>query len=83
VVLPHYPVILCGELRLLVSWCAGDRCDMVGSDDDRARSRRPGAKDRRWSSTGRVHGRRLIESSGDPLCGPHHAQGDEESRFVG
>jgi hypothetical protein len=23
--------ILCGESRLLVSWCAGDRYDMAGS----------------------------------------------------
>jgi hypothetical protein len=30
---------------LLVSWCAGDRCDMAFSDEDRGRSRRPGAED--------------------------------------
>jgi hypothetical protein len=52
VVLPHYPVILCGELCLLVSWCAGGRCDMAGSDEDRGRSRRLGVEDRRWSNTG-------------------------------
>jgi hypothetical protein len=34
---------------LLVSWCAGGRCGMVCSDEDRGRSRRPGAEDRRWS----------------------------------
>jgi hypothetical protein len=34
---------------LLVSWCAGGRCDMVCSDEDRDRSMRPGAEDRGWS----------------------------------
>jgi hypothetical protein len=37
--------ILCGESRLLVSWCVGDRCDMTGSDKDLGKSRRPGAED--------------------------------------
>jgi hypothetical protein len=41
--------VSCGELRLLVSWCAGGRCDIVGSDEDHGRSRRPGAEDREWS----------------------------------
>jgi hypothetical protein len=35
-----------GESRLLVSWCAGGRCDMACSDVDRGTSRRPGAEDR-------------------------------------
>jgi hypothetical protein len=26
------PSILCKESRLFISWCAGDRCDMVDSD---------------------------------------------------
>jgi hypothetical protein len=30
---------------LLVSWCAGGRCGMTYSDEDRGRSRRPGAED--------------------------------------
>jgi hypothetical protein len=34
---------------LLVSWCAGGRCDMTYNDEDRDRSRRPDAEDRRWS----------------------------------
>jgi hypothetical protein len=38
-----------GESRLLVSWCAGDRCNMACSDMDRGTSRRPGAEDRGWS----------------------------------
>jgi hypothetical protein len=38
--------ILCEKLCLLVSWYAGDRCDMVGSDEDRVRSMIPGAEDR-------------------------------------
>jgi hypothetical protein len=37
---------------MLVSWCVGDKCDMVGIDDDLGRSRRPGEDYRRWSSTG-------------------------------
>jgi hypothetical protein len=41
--------VSCGESRLLVSWCAGARCGMVCNDDDRGRSRRPGAEDRGWS----------------------------------
>jgi hypothetical protein len=36
-------------LCLLVSWCTGGWCDMAGSDDDRGRSRRHGAKYRGWS----------------------------------
>jgi hypothetical protein len=36
--------ILVGELYLLVSWCVGGRCDMVSSDDDHDRSRRPNAE---------------------------------------
>jgi hypothetical protein len=37
--------ILCGEMCLLVSWCVGDRCIMVGNAEDRGRSRRPSAND--------------------------------------
>jgi hypothetical protein len=35
-----------GESRLLSSWCAGGRCSMACSDEDRGRSRRPSAEDR-------------------------------------
>jgi hypothetical protein len=38
------------ETRLLVSWCTGGRCGMVCSDEDRDRSRRPGAEDQGWSN---------------------------------
>jgi hypothetical protein len=38
-----------GESHLLVSWCAGGRCGMACSDEDRGRSRRPSAEDRGWS----------------------------------
>jgi hypothetical protein len=38
-----------GESCLLVSWCAGARCGMACSDEDRGRSRRPGVEDQRWS----------------------------------
>jgi hypothetical protein len=34
---------------LLVSWCADGRCGMACSDEDRGRSRRPGAEDQGWS----------------------------------
>jgi hypothetical protein len=34
---------------LLVSWCAGGRCDMACSDEDHGRSRRPSVEDRGWS----------------------------------
>jgi hypothetical protein len=63
---------------LLVSWCAGSRCDMAGSDEDHGRSRRPGAEDRGWSSTGRVLSGRTIGRSGDAVCGLYRAHGDEE-----
>jgi hypothetical protein len=48
IVLP-LSLFLVGESRLLVLWCAGDRCGMAGSDEDHGRSRRPGAEDRGWS----------------------------------
>jgi hypothetical protein len=38
-----------GESCLLVSWCAGGRCGMTCNDEDRGRSRRPGAEDQEWS----------------------------------
>jgi hypothetical protein len=59
VVLRYY-ICSCEESCLLVSWCVGDRCDMVDSDEDLGRSKRPGAEDRGWSSTGRVLGGRTI-----------------------
>jgi hypothetical protein len=37
------------ESCLLVLWCAGGRCDIACSDEDRGRSRRPSAEDRGWS----------------------------------
>jgi hypothetical protein len=37
------------ESCLLITWCAGGRCGMVCSDEDRGRSRKPGAEDRGWS----------------------------------
>jgi hypothetical protein len=40
-----------GESCLLISWCAGDRCNMTGSDEDRGRSKRPDVKDRERSGT--------------------------------
>jgi hypothetical protein len=80
VVLPLLSILV-GESRLLVSWCAGGRCRMVGSNEDHGKSRRPGAQDRRWSSIGRVLGGRMIERSADVVCDLHRAQGDEERGF--
>jgi hypothetical protein len=51
-----YIFVLCGESCLLVSWCTGGRCSMVGSDKDRGRNRRSSVEDRGWSSTGRILG---------------------------
>jgi hypothetical protein len=68
---------------LLVLWCAGDRCDMVGSDEDCGKSRRPGAEDRGWLTTGQVLGDQTIKNSGDAVCGLHRAQGDEKCGFFG
>jgi hypothetical protein len=72
-----------GESRLPVSWCVGDMCSMVGSDEDHGRSRRPGAEDRGWSSIGRVLDGRMIKRSGDVMCGLHYEQGDMERMFLG
>jgi hypothetical protein len=67
---------------LLVSWCAGDRCDMAGSNEDHCRRRRPGVEDQGSLSTGRVLGGWMVERSGDALCGLHYAQG-YECMFLG
>jgi hypothetical protein len=37
-----------GESCLIVSWCAGGRCDIACNDENHGRSRRPGAEDRGW-----------------------------------
>jgi hypothetical protein len=41
--------ILCGESRLLISWCADDMCDITDSDEDHDRSKKPGVEDHEWS----------------------------------
>jgi hypothetical protein len=38
-----------GESHLLVSWCAGGRCGITYNNENRGRSRRPGAEDQKWS----------------------------------
>jgi hypothetical protein len=68
--------IVVGESCLLVSWCAADRCDITYSDKDCGR-RRPGAEDRKWSSTCRILGGQMIERPDDAVCGLYRAQGDE------
>jgi hypothetical protein len=40
-----FTFVLVRESCLLVSWCAGGMCGMACSDEDRSRSRRPGAED--------------------------------------
>jgi hypothetical protein len=65
-----------GESRLLVSWCVGGRCDMACSDEDRGRSRRPGAEDRRWSHRSGLLGGQAVERLGGAMCGLHLARGD-------
>jgi hypothetical protein len=75
--------ILCGESRLLVSWCVGDRCNMAGSDENLDRSRGPSVEDQGWSRIGRVLGGQTIGRSGDAVCGLHRAQRDEEHVFLG
>jgi hypothetical protein len=72
----------CGEMCLLFLRYVGDRCGMVGSNEDRGRSRRLGAEDRGWSSTGQVLGGQMIKRTGDAVRGPHCAQGDEERVFL-
>jgi hypothetical protein len=74
-------LVSCGESRLLVSWCAGSRCDMTGNNENLGRSRRPGVEDRGWSSIGRVLGGRTIRRPGDTMCSLYHAQGDGEHMF--
>jgi hypothetical protein len=54
----------------------------VGNDEDRDRSRRPGAEDRGWSSTGQIVGGWMIGRSSDVVYGLHHAQGDKSSSFL-
>jgi hypothetical protein len=44
---------------------------------------RLGAEDRGWSSTCRVLDGRMIERSGDTVCGLHRTQEDDERRFLG
>jgi hypothetical protein len=46
---------------------------MADSDEDCGKSRRPGAEDQRWLVTGRVLSVRMIERSGDAVCGLHRA----------
>jgi hypothetical protein len=60
-----------GESCLLISWYAGGRYGMAGSDEDHGRSMRPGAEDRGWSATGQVLGGRTIRRPGDAMCGLH------------
>jgi hypothetical protein len=57
--------------------------DMTGSDEDHGTSRRPGADEWGWSSTGRILDGQTIKRSGDAMCGLYRTQGDEERGFLG
>jgi hypothetical protein len=46
---------------------------MVGNNEDQGKSRRLGAEDQGWSSTGQVLSGQMIERSGDAVCGLHRA----------
>jgi hypothetical protein len=64
-----------GKSYLLVSWSAGDRCDMAGVGDLVQRT-----------GDGRIGGVlscRTIGRSGDVVCALYHQQGDEECGFLG
>jgi hypothetical protein len=65
-----------GESCVLISWCAGGRCGMVCSDEDRGSGRRPGIEDRGWSH------RSGTQWPGGAMCGLHRARGDEERGFL-
>jgi hypothetical protein len=71
--------ILCGESWLLILWCVGDRCDMVGNNKDLGRSRTPSAEERGLSSTGRILSGQTIGRWGDAMYGLHR---DRETRSV-
>jgi hypothetical protein len=71
-----------GESRLLVSWCAGGRCGMACSDENRGRSRRL-VQRTGHGRTGRVLGGWAVERLGGAVCGLHLACGDYERMFLG
>jgi hypothetical protein len=52
------------------------------SDEDRGRSRRPGAEEKD-GHTSRVLGGRVVEWLGGVMCGLHRARGNEERGFLG
>jgi hypothetical protein len=68
---------------LLVVCKANGRCDVAGNNEDLCRSRRPGAENQGWLSTGQVLSGRTIRRSDDTVCDLHHAIGDEEREFLG
>jgi hypothetical protein len=67
---------------LLVSWCAGGRCGMTGSDENRGKSRKPSAE-AGDGHTGRLLDGWTIGRSGDTVYGLHRARGDDERGFLG
>jgi hypothetical protein len=77
-----FTFILCsfGESCLLVSWCAGGRCDMTGNDEAGVGDLVQRTRDNR---TGRVLGGQTIGRSDDTVSSLHHARGDEEHTLLG
>jgi hypothetical protein len=55
---------------------------MAGNDEDRGRSRRPGAEDRERSHRSGTRGW-TIERSSDTVCGLHRTCRNDERRFLG
>jgi hypothetical protein len=63
--------------------CLSHGVQVAGRDEDHGRNRRPSAEDQGRSDTGWVLGGRMIERSGDAVCGLHRAREDEERGFLG
>jgi hypothetical protein len=69
-----------GESCLLVSWCACGRCGKACNDEDGVGDLVQSTGDDR---TCRILGGRMIEKSGDVMCGLYRAHRDKECGFLG
>jgi hypothetical protein len=72
VVLSYYLFYVEKRVCLSRDMYVGDKFGMAGSNEDRGKSRRLGAEDRAWSSTGQVLYSWMIERSGDVVCTLHY-----------
>jgi hypothetical protein len=78
-----YHYLSCVENHVcFVSWCIGDRCDMMSSHDDLGKSRRLSAGGREWSNISQVLSGRMIERLGDAVCGTMHKEMGSASFLV-